>query len=423
MVKNIRDLLRDNFFKDSFFILLSNFFVKGVGFFVGFLLARMIGSDAFGQFNSIKNNFFSIAAFATFGLGFVSTRYTSENKNRIPIFIIFKKIFIFPFCLSIFFFLAIIGNAKFVAINFFNLHSLQNEIQLLGLIVVLIVVTNIQNGIISGYQYFKILSFYNILVGFLNLIFTYFLTLYFSLLGACFSLLFIQLVNVIINFFIMKKINNEFDVKFNSKIYNVNLFKESLPIALLDLVFLMTLLINSYILQNFSTYEKLGIYSASMQWYMMLIFIPTVLKNVVLSHFSIDGEGALSKNKEILKKSMAFTLCFTFFLSVFPFLFLNKIVLLYGNSYVGIEEILPWIVITSFFANVNIILEQFLISKYHSWSVFFFAIIRDLGTTLSLLYFSYTVILNDLIIGLVISYMIMNIFVCILLIYKVRKIL
>ena len=64
--------------KDSFWALLGNLIGKGLPFVAGIFVARLLGSESYGEFGLIKSSLISIALFSSFGLGITATKFIAE---------------------------------------------------------------------------------------------------------------------------------------------------------------------------------------------------------------------------------------------------------------------------------------------------------------------------------------------------------
>lgn len=53
--------------KDSFWALLGNLIGKGLPFVAGIFVARLLGSESYGEFGLIKSSLISIALFSSLG--------------------------------------------------------------------------------------------------------------------------------------------------------------------------------------------------------------------------------------------------------------------------------------------------------------------------------------------------------------------
>ena len=74
-------LLQSKLFKDSFWAVFGNGLGNALLLLAGILIARFLGKDLYGEYGVVKTTMFYIATFATFGLGYTSTKYIAQYKE------------------------------------------------------------------------------------------------------------------------------------------------------------------------------------------------------------------------------------------------------------------------------------------------------------------------------------------------------
>lgn len=74
-------LLNSKLFRDSFWAVFGNGIGNALMLLAGILIARFLGKDLYGEYGVVKTTMFYIASFATFGLGFTSTKYIAQYMN------------------------------------------------------------------------------------------------------------------------------------------------------------------------------------------------------------------------------------------------------------------------------------------------------------------------------------------------------
>jgi len=82
-LKRIKEkCLNSKLFKDSFWAVFGNGLGNGLMLLAGIIIARFLGKDLYGEYGVVKTTMFYIASFATFGLGFTSTKYIAQFMNE-----------------------------------------------------------------------------------------------------------------------------------------------------------------------------------------------------------------------------------------------------------------------------------------------------------------------------------------------------
>ena len=405
MISTIKKKITSDFFKDSFWALLGNVIFRGSGLVSSIFLAKILQKNEYGEFNSLKNTLTTLAIFTTFGLGYTSTKFVAEclsGSKKDPKELI-SKIYKIAIIFSV-----IIGFLTFIFAPqisefYYNNAEFDLRIRILSFWIVLMALSTAQNGVIAGLGIFKKFTTVNIVIGIITLIFIPLLAFYYGTVGACVSLLLIQTLNCIINeYFIRKNIGiynrlEPFPIRFTS------ILSYSLPLTLIEAIFSVCLWINYFLIQNHFNYGEVALYSTSMQWYILLLFIPMVLKNVVLSYFSNKNS-----EKDIFKNAILLSLISTVIPVVFILIFSPYIEKLYGENFAGLGDLIRIMAIIPIFSSISSVMEQYLFSKSKNWIVFTFSLVKDGGTCLLFLYFIEYVGVKEAAYYLILSYLILN---------------
>lgn len=415
----IQSSMSSSFFKDSMWALIGNIVYRGSGLLSSILLAKILLSKTYGEFNSLKNTLTTLAIFTTFGLAYSSTKFVSDcisGTNTNPRYIIkqiYKIVIIFSGAIGLLIFI----RAKNVSELYYNDISFSNEIRLLSFWIILTAMTTVQNGVIAGLKIFKKFTFINIAIGIVSVIIIPLLAYYYSLYGACIGLLFVQLIIFIVNeYYIaveLKSYKGDLSV-----IKYKRLISYSFPLTMIEAVYSISLWFCYYVLQNNTDYHQVAIYSTAMQWYVLILFIPIVLKNVILSHFSEENSQF-----GIFRKAIILSFVSTFIPVVIIFMLSDMIQNLYGTSFGGLSHILKIMVLIPIFSCVSGVIEQYLFSKSRNWLVFSISLFKDFGSAILSYYFIHLRI-SDAAFYVVLSYLLFNIlsfFFYIIIFFKLKR--
>lgn len=412
----IPPFLRTDFFKDSFWALLGSVVLRGASLVTSIMLAHILLKTTFGEFNSLKNTLTTLAVFTTFGLGYTSTKFVADyinSKNKNPanlISQIYTITLVFSCAVSALLFIF----AEDISYSYYKNTGFLHEIRLLALWVIITAISTAQNGIIAGLGIFKQLAKVNILIGVATVIVLPGLAYFHGLFGACLALVFIQGINCLFNYILIKNelkttAKNEEDV--GTRVNLRQILNYSLPLTLIEAVFSIFLWVNYFMLQNYQNYDEVALYSAAMQWYVVLLFIPTVLRNVILSYFSKNDS---TYKITILRNAVTISLVATLLPAVVIFACAPYIASLYGGAFSGLTSVLRVIVFIPVFSSVINVLEQFLFSISKNWLVFFVCLLKDSFTSLLFIYFLLVKDIHQGAVYLSLAYLIMNLLVSLL---------
>lgn len=378
---------KNKFFQDSSWSLLGNIIGKGLSLIAGIFVARYLGKEIFGEYGIIKTSIMMIATFSTYGLGYTATKYIAEYKNN-------KKEYVKPFIkYASRITLVLCGTMAILLLFFADYFSefvlkapqLNNALRILSVLIIFNGQTTTQIGVLAGFGKFKQLARINSIIGVVNFLFSILFTYYGGLNGALLALLLTQLLNWFINNHEVKKSKKEF--VFEDEADTTLLLKDiltfSTPVALQEMTYAVTSWLSSYLLIKLTSYGELGMFNAAMQWNAIILFIPGILRNVVLSHLS-ENNSDENKHNKIMKRTLMINFVITagavFFIIVFSTFFMDKI---YGNSFQGISSLINIASISTIFASMSNVYAQAYMSKNKNWLMFTLRFLRDSSTLLS----------------------------------------
>lgn len=385
-------LLKSKLINDSFWALFGNIVGKGLALAAGIIVARFLGKDIYGEYGIIRNTLMSLTIFSTFGLGYTATKYVAEYKNSKPEYI---KI-ILKYCINITLIvsgimaLLLLISANYISENILNAPHLTIPLRLVAVWIVFNAVTTTQIGFLAGFNEFKGMTRVNTITGVATFITSLVFTYLWKLEGALIALLISQILNWYLNLILVKKHKSKL---FSDELSKKNLIKEiinfSFPVALQEATYSITTWLTSLILIKLSGYGQLGLFSAAMQWNAIILFIPGILRNVILSHLS-ESVNNQKQHIRVLKLTLFINFLVTFTLSVSVFFMAGLIVGFYGPTFLGLKEVIRFALIITIFSSLSNVYTQAYLSKGKSWLIFLIRFIRDAGVLL----LSYFLLLN-----------------------------
>ncbi|WP_170235067.1 oligosaccharide flippase family protein [Bizionia gelidisalsuginis] len=381
-MKALYNRLKQNpFVNDSFWALFGNVAAKGMSLLGAIVVARFLGKDIYGEYGAIRSTLMNIAVFSTFGLGYTATKFIAENREKKPFLI--KRIASLTMKISaivsalmatlLFFFAGYVANIVLEAPH------LDVPLRLVAFWIVFNSLTTAQIGILAGFNAYKAMAKINTVVGITAFTTSVALTYYYGLNGALSALLLTQIVNWYLNYREVLK-NIPID-KPGTKTENDNLIKTiinfSTPVALQEGLYALTSWLMIMLLIKLDDYGEVGLYSAALQWSAIILFIPGIMRNVILSHLS-NSLGRPEEHAKLLKT----TLLINFGATIVPFVVIyilkDWVVSFYGISYQEeLGNILAIAIFTSIFVSLSNVYAQAFMSLNKNWYMFGLRFVRD----------------------------------------------
>lgn len=375
-------LLANKLILDSFWAILGNLFLKGLALVSGVLVARFLGKDVYGEYGIIKVTLMSVAIFSTLGLGYTATKYVAEYKESNPDYIplILKYARNITIIFSTIMAIILFSFAPYISSIVLEAPHLLTPLRLVSTWLIFSAVTTTQIGVLAGFGAFKEMAKINAVLGVVTFLLTVIFTYLWSLTGALFALLLIQVLNYFLNYRLTDTLlvdykNTKVD---KDKVFLKEMLIFSLPISLQEGFYALTSWLISMILIKYSNYGEFGMYSAALQWSMIILFIPAIMRNVILSHLAQSINNA-DKFHRTLKLTIFINLITTLVPVLIIFMFSDIIALIYGENYNGLGTLINIAVFSTIFISISNVLSQVYMSKGLNWIMLLFRIVRDFG--------------------------------------------
>ncbi len=377
---------------DSFWAVTGNAMTKVLAFLSAIVVARILEKELYGEYGLLRNIVVNIGMLSTFGLGYSATKFIAEAKktgnNKQIVFSSLRITVVISSTLAFLLFLF----SDFVAKAYFELPHLSFYLKLVAGWIILNAITTTQTGVLAGYGAFKEMAKWNLIVGIITFISTLIGVVWFDFFGAVISLVFSQLVNVVLFAILIKRCGSDFSESNYEKGLSKKLMKFSTPLALQEIIYgASSILVFLIILWN-SNNGQLGIFNAATQWSSIVLFIPSILRNVMLKHFSAQNDDIRSLQK-VVSKSLTLNLILTaapVLILIVGFPLING---MYGDSFQGLFEPVLFLLVSTVFMSMSNVYNQYFMSVDRNWMMFWMRILRDFG----ILLIGYILILTKLV--------------------------
>lgn len=185
---------------DSFWALLANLIGKGLPFIAGIFVARLLGSEAYGEFGLIKSSLMSIALFSSFGLGITATKFIAEiiNKDKQSAKYVERICNIITLISSLILATAVFIFAHPIA-TILKAPHIVGILRLSSIAIVFNAINTTQNGVLAGLGAFKVMARNSTWSGLFSFVVTVSLTYFYNLEGAVIALCLYLLFNCVVN--------------------------------------------------------------------------------------------------------------------------------------------------------------------------------------------------------------------------------
>lgn len=374
----LKKIKSSRLFKDSFWTVFGNGLGNALLLIAGIVIARILGKDLYGEYGMVKTTMFHIASFSTLGLGFTSTKYIANAvansmgnlKGIIRTSIVATLGFSLCLCILLFIF------ADILALYIEEPKS-STAFRALGIIIVFRAINTICIGLLSGYKQFKKVGINSIISGGIMLVLASVLTYMFGLLGSFISLAIAQFINALLNFIaIINEYKKEIYEQYRSGL-NKEMLIFTIPVTIQEFSWMLCTWGGTMILTKYSSLGDVGIWSVASQWNAIILFVPNLLLNVVLSHLS-----GLSKDKNNHTKMLKKMLVINFICAFIPFMVVyisaDLISSFYGSTFSGLTEVIRVLTFSTIIVCLSNVFHSSLLSEGRNWTLLIFRAVRDM---------------------------------------------
>ena len=253
--------------------------------------------------------------------------------------------------------------------TFVKVSHMTTAFRMLGFIIVFRAANTVGAGLLGGFKQYKQLGKNNVFSGVAMLILSVPMTLSFSLKGALFSLLFSQVLLTILNSLCVwrrcKIIPSTSGVHFEKRLVSF-----SFPFALNEFIYSTSSWGSALLLVRFSSVGELGISTACSQWESIILFMPGLLGNVILSYLSTTAYSNQEQHSIILKRMLLVNFVCTAIPLLVVLIFAPLVTDFYGATFIAMKPVLTVSILSTIFACMSRVFLANLTSEGKNWRAF-----------------------------------------------------
>lgn len=375
---NLRKITDSALARDSFWAVVGNGLGNAFLLLAGIFIARLLGKDLYGEYGVVKTTMMYSATFATFGLGITSTKFLSEylqQRRQYALAIMrdsLRVTFVFSLLIAILIFLS----APYLS-AYLHHPSLSLAFRMLSGIIVFKALVTTQQGILAGLHAFRAAGINNILAGMSMLLMSVPLTYWWGLRGALGALMASQVIACILNYVSIRRCRAALvEEQQTDHSFVRELVSFSFPIALQESSFTICSWLGIMLLTRYATVGDVGIFTACLQWNVIIMMIPTLLSNVVLAHLS-----GTTHHSETHKATMRRMLLVNVVCAVLPFVVIyplsGYISQLYGSEFDTMTSVLRILLLDALLFSITTVFKSEYIAQGHNWLLFTVRAVKD----------------------------------------------
>jgi O-antigen/teichoic acid export membrane protein len=302
--------------------------------------ARLLGSTGFGEYGMINSTVGMFGTFAGFGLGLTTTKFVAELRTSDPeragriigLTSIVAALSGGLISLGLFLFAPLLATHTLAA------PQLVSELRMSSLLLFFNALIGVQTGTLAGFEAFRTIAKLSLAKGLLSFPLMIAGVLTWRLPGAVLGLVAASFIGWLINNLILRKKSRDAGIRATY----VGVWREgrvlwsfAFPAFLANAsVGPVTWMVNALLINRPRGYSEMGVFNAAYQWRTAMIFLPTLIGQVVMPMLSsLQGEKGRQSARKIL---LGATLLNALFVlpALLPILFLsNRIMAFYGPGF------------------------------------------------------------------------------------------
>jgi O-antigen/teichoic acid export membrane protein len=365
--------------RSIFWALAGGIISRGLMLLATILLAQILGRESYGEYGIIRSTLQMFLVFAGFGLGLTATKHVAEYRivNPLRAGRIMALSGLFATVTGAIIALAMIIFAPWLAAKTINAPHLTNELRTGAIVLFLSAINGAQTGALACFEAFKTIAKVNLSVGIISFPILLFGAYFGGLNGAIWALAGNMAVSWILNHLALRNESARFKVPFAVKECWREwpiLWKFSFPAALSGLMISPVVWASNAILVNQQDgYGQMGLFDAANQWRMAILFVPSVVGQIVLPMLSnFNGQSDRIKFRKTLKYN-AIINSGTAFAAALPIALFAKFIMgWYGTDFKEGSWVLAIMSFTTILVSLNSCVGQAIASQGKMWIGFLF---------------------------------------------------
>jgi O-antigen/teichoic acid export membrane protein len=292
----------------AFWSVLGAVLARALGLATWMVVARILGTRAFGELGIVQNTFGLLQNLSLLGLGIMATKYVAQyrasEKQRAGRVVGLSVLLAAGSGLLMG--IGVVLAAPWIASRVLGAPQLTVLLQIGGILIVAAAVGGVLEGALAGFEAFKPLAILGLVGGLVSLPLFVWAAWAAGLEGLVWSMVGVALLMLGLNYWVLHRTarREQCAVTFSGVRQELRaIFNFGLPVFLSGQVFFLAEWLGSWLLIRMpSGFDELGVYSAAVRWQQAVLFIPLYLSRAVFPGLTDRyASGDYSRFKRLLK--------------------------------------------------------------------------------------------------------------------------
>lgn len=366
-------------FKGSMWAGIGGVVNRGSGLLSMILIARLLGVESFGEFGLIRNTVLMLLTFGSIGVSVAATKFVAQYRGspnclRQVTSWLFQISLILGAALA----LILISLSGFISGTILEVNSVHSGLQLASVAAFFCAINNCQVGILSGFEAFKLVAFINIGNGIFTLVAVSAGAWLWGVNGAVIGLGVAALFCYILGKLLLSQLYGSMsaenvsakrEIAVDNQVKIDDVIKYCLPVTLSGILVAPVFWVcNAFLTRSDNGLIQVAIYEAANQWRMLILFVPSLMAQVILPVFA--SSNSKSEFNTVFRLSILITLITSASMALLLALLPNQLMSLYGAQFTGSEDAVRWLAATAVMMAVNNTIGQAIAGSGNVWHGF-----------------------------------------------------
>lgn len=364
--------------RGAFWSLLGTVVARSLSVLASIFVARVLGKEGFGELGIIQSTVLNFSVFVGCGFGVTATKHIAEFKTKDPEMVgrIMSQSGLVAAIAGGIMALMVIAFAPWLATQVLAAPHLANLLRMGSIVLFLSAFNGYQNGALSGFEAFRAIARVNLLSGLATFPFMVGGVYLGGLLGAVWGLIASATLMSILSQLALRDETRRASVPFcfrKSRVEWKVLFGFSMPAVLaISLMGVGNWICSAILVNQVGGYAEMGIFNATNQWFALILFLPSLLKQVLLPILA-ESHGNRDQNQVRRTLGLAFKVNMAIVGPCMVILILasSLIMSFYGPEFAGAWPVLVISILTAGVIAMQSPAGELLNARGSLWVVFF----------------------------------------------------
>jgi O-antigen/teichoic acid export membrane protein len=371
----IRQIIASKIARGAAWSLAGTLVSRGLALIAAAAVARFVGKPSFGELGIIQSTLGMFQSFAGLGLGLTATKYVAQLRHTDPpragriIALTHGTAIATGTAMA----LLVLGLSPWLAASVLSAPQVSHGLRPGALMLVFGVIAGTQTGTLAGFEAFRSIAWINVVTGIATFPLMVLGAWAGGVAGAVLGSGAALGLTCACNAMALSRLAREhgISIRYAACTSELGVLRSfSLPATIASLMVApATWVTNAMLVNTHGGYAEMGVFNASNQWRMAVIYVPTALTTALLPALSVlAGQGNWPEYIRILRTNIVVVVLITIAVATPVAIGAHLVMLGYGDDFVTGKVVLVVLMIATVVAAIPSVVGQAIISLDRMWA-------------------------------------------------------